>query len=252
MKTIGLFLLAYGLTINSISYSQNKSTLYQIGTFAAVLNGAVNGDVNYQLVKQKGNFGIGTFNGVTGEMVAYQGQFYQIGENGVTQSVTDETKTPYAQVIDFKPTIELHLNNINNFKQLADNLLPLFKNKNRVYAVHIHGQIGYLKLRGRTPRKPGDPVPEEIPYEAQNVRGDMIGFYFPEHLLSLTAPGLHLHFLSEDKQHSGHVMDVQFNAATVALQQVNNVNLYIPDTIEYQSPKVPVPTLETYCQKQSC
>jgi acetolactate decarboxylase len=240
------------LTINGISYSENMSNLYQVGTFAAVLNGAVNGDANYQLLKQKGNFGLGTFNGITGEMVAYQGQFYHIGEKGVTTSVTDETKTPFAQVIQFNPTIDFPLTNIDNLKQLVDNLLPIFKNQNRAYAVHIHGLINYLKLRGRTPRKPGEPVPLEIPYEAQNVRGDLIGFYFPEHLLSLTAPGLHLHFLSEDRQHSGHVMDVLFNAATVELQPVTHLNLHIPDTVEYQSPKVPVPTLDTYCKLQSC
>jgi hypothetical protein len=84
------------------------------------------------------------------------------------------------------------------------------------YAVHIHGQINYLKLRGRTPRKPGEPAPQEIPYEARDVQGDVIGCYFPEHLLSLTAPGLH-----------------------------------ILDTVEYQSPKAPIPTLDTYCQSQS-
>jgi acetolactate decarboxylase len=249
MKKIILCII---LAMNNISYSQNLSNLYQVGTFAAVLNGAVNGDVNYQLLKQKGNFGLGTFNGVTGEMVAYQGQFYQIGEKGITTSVADETETPFAQVIQFNPTTNFSLASIDNFKQLVDNLLPIFKNQNRVYAVHIHGQINYLKLRGRTPRKPGEPAPQEIPYEAQNVRGDMIGFYFPDHLLSLTAPGLHLHFLSEDKQHSGHVMDVQFNAATVELQSVANLNLHIPDTVEYQSPKIPVPTLDTYCRSQSC
>lgn len=239
------------LAISTISYAENGASLYQVGTFAAVLNGAVNGDINYLILKQKGNFGLGTFNGITGEMVAYQGHFYQIGEKGTTVSVTDEKKTPYAQVIQFSPTIRFSLTNISNFKQLADNLLPEFKNKNIPYAVHIHGQINYLKLRGRTPRKPGEPSPQETPYEAQDVQGDMIGFFFPEHLLSLTTPGLHLHFLSENKQLSGHVMDVQFTSATVELQSVENLNLHMPDTAEYQSPKVPVPTLDTYCQSQS-
>jgi acetolactate decarboxylase len=239
------------LAISSINYAKNIPDLYQVGTFASALNGAVNGDVNYQLLKKKGNFGLGTFNGITGEMVAYQGQFYQIGEKGITISVADETKTPYAQVIQFNPTIAFPLTNINNFKQLVGSLLPKFKNQNIAYAVHIHGQINYLKLRGRTPRKPGEPAPEEVPYEAINVQGDMVGFYFPEHLLSLTAPGLHLHFLSEDKQNSGHVMDVQFSSAKVELQPIANLKLHMPDTIEYQSPKVPVPTLDTYCRSQS-
>jgi acetolactate decarboxylase len=248
MKIIILWVM---LIISGISYAENTASLYQIGTFAAVLNGAVNGDVNYQLLKQKGNFGLGTFNGITGEMVAYQGQFYQIGEKGITLSVADETKTPYAQVIQFNPTTSYSLMNIDNFKQLVDSLLPAFNNQNRAYAIHIHGQISYLKLRGRTRRKPGDSVPQEIPYEAQNVKGDMIGFYFPDHLLSLTTPGLHLHFLSEDKQHSGHVMDVKFTAAMVELQPITDLNLHMPDTVEYQSPKVPVPTRNTYCQSQS-
>ena len=239
------------LIISNINYAQNRADLYQVGTFAAVLNGAVHGDVSYQLLKQKGNFGLGTFNGITGEMVAYQGQFYQIGERGITVAVADEIQTPYAQVIQFKPTVGFPLTNINNFKQLVNCLLPALKNQNIAYAIHVQGKIDYLKLRGRTPRKPGEPIPKETPYEAENVQGDMIGFYFPEHLLSWTAPGLHLHFLSEDKQNSGHVIDVQFTAAQVELQPVANLKLHIPDTVEYQSPKVPVPTLDTYCQSQS-
>jgi len=50
--------------------------LTQVSTIDAILNGLYDGVITYGDLKQYGDFGIGTFNALDGEMVAVDGNFY--------------------------------------------------------------------------------------------------------------------------------------------------------------------------------
>jgi len=56
--------------------------LTQVSTIDAVLNGLYDGVVAYGDLKECGDFGIGTFEGLDGEMIALDGDFYQIKADG--------------------------------------------------------------------------------------------------------------------------------------------------------------------------
>jgi acetolactate decarboxylase len=50
--------------------------LTQVSTIDAILNGLYDGVITYRDLKEHGDFGIGTFEGLDGEMVALDGNFY--------------------------------------------------------------------------------------------------------------------------------------------------------------------------------
>ena len=50
----------------------------------------------------------------------------------------------------------------------------------------------------------------------------------------LTVPGYHLHFVSEDKQHGGHVLNCRLSKATVAIDWINTIKLVIPQDATFQ------------------
>ena len=223
-----------------------------MGTFAAALSGAVNGDVSYRQVMQKGDFGLGTFNGITGELVAYDGRFYQISEQGKTVKVDPGWLTPYVQVIFFHPQIEKMIISATDYDSLKKELSMLLFNRSIPYAIHISGTFDRLKMRGRCPRKSGMKAQQEPVYVREALEGDLVGYYFLEHLLSLTTPGYHLHFLSADKENSGHLMDLSFTSpVTVELQSIQDIDFHIPNSEDYISANIPAPTLETYQKSQS-
>ena len=75
--------------------------LTQVSTIDAILGGLYDGVVTYGELKQYGDFGIGTFEGLDGEMVALDGNFYQIKSDGVAYPVDDDMTTPFACAIFF-------------------------------------------------------------------------------------------------------------------------------------------------------
>ena len=72
---------------------------FQVSTLGALNAGVYEGAATFSELKQHGNFGLGTLEGLDGEMVAFNGNFYQIKSDGVAYPVTDEMKTPFAAVI---------------------------------------------------------------------------------------------------------------------------------------------------------
>ena len=44
-------------------------------------------------------------------------------------------------------------------------------------------------------------------YHAEHISGTIVGFWTPELFHGVSVAGYHLHFLSDDHQFSGHVMD---------------------------------------------
>src|SRR4030065_28755 len=57
---------------------KNEDIVFQASTISALLEGVYDGNVTYKDLKKRGDFGIGTFNSLDGEMIGLEGKFYQI------------------------------------------------------------------------------------------------------------------------------------------------------------------------------
>src|SRR3712207_8423939 len=53
-------------------------TLFQTSTIEALLDGNYEGDVTFAELEDRGDFGLGTFDALDGEMIALDGDFYQV------------------------------------------------------------------------------------------------------------------------------------------------------------------------------
>ena len=60
--------------------------LFQASTIAALLEGAYDGDLSFAELAEHGDLGLGTLNGLDGEMIALDGRFYRADVDG---SVTE-------------------------------------------------------------------------------------------------------------------------------------------------------------------
>ena len=88
MKVISyLWLVAFFVIAVAISgYSsvqEKKDVLFQASTVNALLEGVYDGEMTYEQLKRYGDFGLGTFNGLDGEMIGLEGKFYQIKADGI-------------------------------------------------------------------------------------------------------------------------------------------------------------------------
>ena len=60
-----------------------------------------------------------------------------------------------------------------------------------------------------------------------------MGFWSPAHASSLNIPGYHLHFLSDDQRHGGHLLDLKATALEVEFDFQSNLRLALPETKEF-------------------
>src|SRR5262245_45786207 len=71
-------------------------SIFQTSTLDALLDGAYEGDVTFAELARQGDFGIGTLQGLDGEMIALDGDFFVARVDGRVSPVPAETKTPFA------------------------------------------------------------------------------------------------------------------------------------------------------------
>src|SRR5665647_3590613 len=70
--------------------------LYQVSTINALLQGVYDGVIPIGELETHGDFGIGTFDGLEGEMLALDGNYYQIKTDGIAYPVSENMTTPFA------------------------------------------------------------------------------------------------------------------------------------------------------------
>jgi acetolactate decarboxylase len=186
-------------------------TLTQISTIDAILNGLYDGVITYGELKDYGDFGIGTFAGLDGEMVALGGEFYQIKADGIAYPVNDDMTTPFACMIFFDADREMPVREGMNYTQFREYLEGSINEKNIFHAVKIEGSFRYVKTRSVPGQeKPYPPLVEvtvnQPTFEFNGVTGTIVGFCSPEYVEGLNVPGYHLHFITADRKAGGHVL----------------------------------------------
>jgi alpha-acetolactate decarboxylase len=70
--------------------------LFQASTIGALLDGAYEGDLTFAELAEHGDLGLGTLNGLDGEMIALDGAFFRADADGAIHPVPPQEKTPFA------------------------------------------------------------------------------------------------------------------------------------------------------------
>src|ERR1700734_1177338 len=82
-------------------------TLFQISTSGALVAGIYSGAVSSGLILQHGDFGLGTFANLDGEMVVLGGRVYRVQGNGMVSEAPADATAPFAVVTTFSPEVDL-------------------------------------------------------------------------------------------------------------------------------------------------
>jgi acetolactate decarboxylase len=232
------FLLLILLWSCAAALAADRQTLFQTSTLQSLMNGVYDGDFSLGELKQHGDFGLGTFDALDGEMVALGGQFYQVKADGKAYPVSPAQKTPFCQVTFFQAEKTLDLNEPLDLQQLEQYLSTQLPSGNFPYAVKITGKFSHIKTRS-VPRqtKPYPPLLEaakkQAVFEFRDVDGVIVGFYHPQYLAGINIAGYHCHFLTQDRQSGGHLLDCRIKQVKVELEQLEDFSLRLPDTAAY-------------------
>lgn len=234
-KTLVTALLAASIGFATTAQS---ATLFQVSTYSALTQGVFDGDYTYKDLEKKGDFGLGTFNKIDGEMLALDGHFYQIKPDGSLVPANPKDKAPFANVTTFKPTFQFKVDHLDSYELVQQAIDTHFKNKNRPYAVKIVGTFDSLQLRDLKPQKRPYPkiaqvVKEQAIFNLKDTTGTAVGFWGPKFLSGVLAPGFHLHYVTKDLKTGGHILQAKLRAATVYVMPIDEVSVYLPGTQDF-------------------
>lgn len=186
--------------------------IFQYSTIGALMEKYLDGGMSFQRLSRKGNFGIGTFNGLDGEMIAVDGVFYQIKQDGKAYQVSDSAQTPFATMIHFAPDKTLKLPKDLSYEDLQQFLMKEAVPGNHFQAIRIEGKFKHLTVRS-VPKQnhPYQTLAEitksdMVTFEHKDIEGTLVGFWFPEYMEQLNVPGYHFHFIDKDRKLGGHVL----------------------------------------------
>ena len=199
-----------------------RESLFQVSTLSALLAGLYDGVIDFGSLATYGDFGIGTLDRLNGEMIGFDGSFYQIDSHGTAHRVSDAETTPFACVTFFEPDLSASLPHNVDYAGLSDFLTSFLPTQNLFYAIRVDGTFSYVKTRSvpaqEEPYRPlVDIVAEQPTFEFHHVEGTLIGFRCPEFVAGLNVAGDHLHFLTSDHTSGGHVLDVVIDEATLTV-----------------------------------
>ncbi len=228
---------------------ESSPAVYQVSTLQALMQGAYEGQVACSELPRHGTLGIGTFDGLDGEMILLDGQVYQATADGRVIR-NPHTTTPFANVVRFRP--QTHFVPLAqlvpqtrpapqanapasdlNLEQVLAMLDAAAGSKNLFYAVRIDGYFPQVKVRS-IPRqsRPYPPLAQAAAnqrvFDLRNVRGTLVGFCFPQYAGGLNMPGWHLHFISDDRTRGGHVLEIRARDLDVRLQTIRRFEMTLP------------------------
>jgi acetolactate decarboxylase len=203
----------------TVAIPEAHETLYQVSTINALMLGVYDGVQPVSELKKHGDFGIGTFDGLDGEMIVLDGKVYQANADGRVYLVMDNATTPFATVTIFDRDFSLTSGQPMNFSVFSKDMSARLPSQNMIYAVRVHDTFPWMKVRAiPAQQKPYPTLTEAVKnqsvYTYTNTTGTLVGVYMPLFFDGLNVPGYHLHFLSDDHQTGGHILDFVVPANT--------------------------------------
>lgn len=208
--------------------------VYQISTISSLLAGDYDGDTTVAELLRHGGFGLGTFNGVDGEMMVLDGRVYRGTTDGRAHAVTDSALTPFAVVVAFRPQGSAPVVTGQSLEQLEAALDALPYSGSRVLAARIDGRFRAIAIRSEPKQQPPyRPLPEvikeqQVVHTFEDADGTLIGFRFPAATTSVNVPGWHFHFLSADRSRGGHVLGLTTGAGLAWLEECSELRINLP------------------------
>jgi acetolactate decarboxylase len=221
--------------------------LFQASTIGALLDGAFDGDLTFAELAERGDLGLGTLNGLDGEMIALDGEFLRADVDGTVRAVGPRERTPFAVVTRFEPTVEAELPaGLEHEALLAalDGLAPGASS----FAVRLDGRWASVRARSVPRQEPpyrplGEVVADQHVFELTDVAGTMVGFRFPAYVEGIEVAGYHLHFVDEERRRGGHVLGSRaVGPLRARIDPSDDLHVELPPAVDLTDPDLAAAT----------
>jgi acetolactate decarboxylase len=220
--------------------SEQEDMIVHYSVLKALDNGVLEGNMKVGELKQHGDFGLGTYNRMNGEMVVLDHVVYRVSPDGKVMQPEDETLIPYSLVTFYQQDETLSMNGEIDYPKLkafAESKVP---SRNMFYAFRIYGEFDYIKCGGadlqeKPYNEPLDVMLSDRPvYEGSNINGTLVGFWCPAYIGDINSAGFHLHFIADDHSMGGHLMEFTARSLEIGYDTKAVYKMILPETDDFR------------------
>ncbi|WP_263356768.1 acetolactate decarboxylase [Acidicapsa ligni] len=217
--------------------SKPVHTLFQVSTSRALVQGVYQEAVSSTRLLGHGDFGLGTFDELDGEMVVLDGIVYQVRSDGTVHHIDGDVGTPFATVLFFSPGEDVQLQSLESFAALCAVCDQHRASQNIFYAFRVDGVFSHVHTRAMHKQQSGVSLKtaagRQPEFHFNDIEGTLVGFWSPQYVGSVDIPGYHFHFLSKDRTKGGHVLECAGADIRLQIEIVKEFHLSLPDTEEF-------------------
>ncbi|MBQ7584528.1 MAG: acetolactate decarboxylase [Lachnospiraceae bacterium] len=221
-----------------------ENKMYQVSTLQALALGYSRAVINAGELIREGDTGLGTFEDVNGEMIVMDGHCFRADQDGNVTEVSTETGVPFAAVARLCGEQQFPLEDMPDITSVRTELTRKIEERfglNSMHVVRIDGVFEKVDARSEAPYRSHHITLKEVLAQTQeaflfeNIRGSLVGVYFPDYMDGINMPGWHLHFLSEDRSKGGHVFDVSIREGEVKVDKITNIYINLPEEAAFDT-----------------
>lgn len=224
--------------------------MFQVSTLQALVAGYTRSVITVQELESMGNVGLGTFEGVDGEMILLDGVCYRARQDGSVVRPAPDVGVPFASVASVKGGTEFEMGEALNIEALKHELTCMLDNTyalNSIHVVTVKGSFESVSARSESAYRADHITLKEMLATTQRefifekLDGTLVCVYHPDFMDGINAPGWHVHFLSEDLTRGGHVFDISMVRGNAVLHKIDRIEIQLPAT----------PAFDTYSLKET-
>ena len=209
--------------------------IYETSTMSALLAAAYDGQVTYGEVARHGDFGVGTFNALDGEMVALNGQFFHLHSDGTASVADPSDRTPFAVVTFFRGDTRRAIDQVTGRQDLEAIIDQLVPAAGHFYPIRVDGRFVHIvtrtAARQSAPYRPLEQATaDQVVSRFSDIDGTLVGFRAPDYAQGLTGAGYHFHFIDDARGSGGHVFDFALESGTVLVDEDVDLHVALPET----------------------
>ena len=209
-------------------------TVFQVSTSGALVAGVYDREVSVETILRHGDFGLGTFANLDGEMVVLDGRVFQIQGSGLVAEAARDAGAPFAVVTWFKPEAIVSIGPVGSFKNLEASCDAFRRSGNIFYALRLDGRFKRVRTRAVKPSQPGAGLVDAAKAQSElafvDIDGSLVGLWSPGFSSAFSIAGYHFHFLSADRRHGGHLLDLEADTLELKVEPLTRFHLALPES----------------------
>lgn len=237
---------------------RDPHVLFQASTIGALIDGAFDGDLSFAELAERGDLGLGTLNGLDGEMIALDGDFFRADVDGAVNPIPASALTPFAVVTHFDPTVDVRIAGPLDHAALLARLDELVPTTASSCAIRLDGRFDLVRARSVPAQSPPyrpltEVVADQHVFELRELEGTMLGFRFPAYVEGIEVAGYHLHFISADRSRGGHVLDSRLggDGARARFDPADDLHVELPPRVDLADPDLAAATHEAIVRAET-